>query len=641
MKPWEKYQQPVSKPMPAEAGPWNQYAETPEIQPMPSDYVPIPEPTPMPLESPSLIEKYARAGLRIPKTLLEALGGSGMKAILEPGKLEAEATALSGAAIEPVAGLAGLASLPVVGPEKAGEMISDIREAGTYQPRTVAGAAALQQAAENPVLQYATEELKGMETGLGELGYEAAGPVGGTIGATIPAAVMEIFGLKGLRSIRQGTRLLDEAGQPTKALRKALDKQGLIYEDLTPEARASIPPIADSSLGSGANLPKDFSEEALREQIKSGGRSDALAPLRISGEKVVIDKLGKEAMRQGFEPGIVQMVKTSTPETKSRMIQMVNRMRAIKKSASAARNRPSDIVGDSLTQRIKFIRDKADIARKKLNEIARLKLKGKAIDINQVNRALQEELDNLNIQVEMQNGIPKPIYEGSQISKNPNAHRAINDLIDLMAEGGKPDALRAHNLKRQLDELIDFNKKSSEGLTDAGRNVLKRMRSELNQSIRAVDKDYAAVNDTLAKSLDAFGQLDDAVGTIDIFGARSDAALGTRLRTLTSNYASRQKLENALEAIDNTVKDLGGNFNDNLYDLNMFANELDRRFGAVAKTSLAGQVEQATARAVREGPTRSMWEKGAEVAGKAAEKARGINDFNAFESLDALLKRQK
>jgi len=486
-------------------------------------------------------------------------------------------------------------------------------------------------------LQYVGGELEAARKGLGELGYEAAGPVGGAIAEAAPEAIMSYFGIKGLRTIPSGTRLLDEAGQPTKALRKALDKQGLVYDELTPEAKAAIPPIADSSLGLGANVPKGVSEEALKEQIKSGGRSDALAPLRVSGDKVVIDKIGKESVRQGIEPGVVQMVKTATPETKARMAQMLNRMRAIKKSAREARNRPSDIVGDSLTTRIKFIRDKADTARKKLDEIARIKLKGKQIDTGRITNTLESSLNDLDVQLDYSGGIPKPVYEGSLISKDKTSQRIINDLIDLMAEKQVPDALRAHKLKRQLDILIDFNKKSAEGLTDAGKKVLKSVRHELNQSIRAVDKDYANVNDTLSQSLDAFDQLDNAVGTIDIFGERSDAALGTRLRTLTSNYASRQKLENALDAIDNTVKNLGGIFNDDLYDLNMFANELDRRFGAVAKTSLAGQVEQATARAVREGPTRSMWEKGAEVAGKAAEKARGINDFNAFESLDALI----
>ena len=146
------------------------------------------------------------------------------------------------------------------------------------------------------------------------------------------------------------------------------------------------------------------------------------------------------------------------------------------------------------------------------------------------------------------------------------------------------------------------------------------------------------MNDILSKSLDSLGALDDAVGTIDIFGKGADKALGTRMRALLSNQQGRVKIQNALDSIDDTVSSLGGKFDDSVKDLALFSDVLDERFGAVAKTGFQGQIEQAVTQAARQGAGRTAFEAGVEVAGKGIEKMRGVNEFNAFEALNDLLK---
>jgi len=446
-----------------------------------------------------------------------------------------------------------------------------------------------------------------------------------------------------LQRIKKGTRLIDDAGKPTKPLRKALDKQGLDFDDLTPEAKQIIPEVADPNFLPGANLPAKASEKALIEQIKAGGRGDALAGLKVTGDRVQVDKIGKEALRQGFKPGIVQSIKTANTATKGKMAKMTNIMRSIKKSERVALDiRPSDVVGDSVTKRISFIRDRANSANSELNDIARTSLRGQKIDHAPILNALTDSLDDLDVRlVDTPSGIPKAEFKGSLISKDKTSQRVIKDLVDLLGEGVAPDALRAHKLKRQLDIMIDFKKKSATGLTDAGKKVLKSIRKSLNDSIRDVNPNYAKVNDILSESLGALDDLDTAVGSIDIFGKGSGKALGTRMRALLSNQQGRIKIENALNTIDGTVTNLGGKFSDNVKDLVLFSDALDEKFGTAARTSLVGQVEQATRRAAEQGVTRAVMQKAAEVAGRGAEKLRGINEFNAFESLNELLKVRK
>ena len=582
---------------------------------------------------------------------------------------EAIAAIGTGAIAEPVAGIAGIGATIMGGPEEGQKVIEQTREAMTYKPKSqaakesliglgekvkaaigavnypISGLAGLTELATGQGMEQAGQTIEGIqEEGLGKtLGQrtleETGSPMLAAGAESLPTAAMELIGLKGLQKVRKGTRLLDDAGQPTKELRKALDKKGLSYDDLTPEAKQSLPTIADPKLLPGADVLPQASEKALIAQIKSGGRSDALAGLKLINGKVGVDTVGKEAMRQGFRPGIVQSIKTSSRASKDKMRRMVEMMRRAKKSERAGLVfRPSDVVGDSVTDRVKFIRDKAKAANKELNQIADSNLKGKPIDISPVVNKLQESLDNLDVRlVDTPSGVPKPIFKGSMISKDKTSQRVINDLVDLMSEGGAPDALRAHKLKRQLDIMIDFNKKSAEGLTEAGKNVLKDIRRQLNDSVRNVDPDYARVNDTLSQTLNAIDSLDDAVGSIDIFGLGANKALGTRMRALLSNQQGRVRIENAVNSLDDVVSNLGGKFDDNIKDLVMFSDAIDDRFGTMAKTSLAGQTEQAVRQAMDQGVARSAFQKGAEIVGKGAEKLRGVNEFNAFESMIDLL----
>lgn len=442
-------------------------------------------------------------------------------------------------------------------------------------------------------------------------------------------------------------QLIDAEGNPTPLLQKALNKRGLTYDDLTQSAKDVIqestnPAIAGKTdiIQSAGPSAAEISQQAMKEQIASGGRSDALAPYKLSKGEIVSDQVAKEAMHQGFEPGTVQMIKATNPETRFIMRKMVHRRLEISKNSSKATTmRPSDLVGDEVVKRVSFIRDAADQARNELNNIANTKLSGQQINTKTIGNAINDSLGKLDVTLESVNGKPKPIYEGSLISKDKTSQRIINNAIDLLTEDKPIDALRAHKLKRQLDIMIDFNKKSAHGLTDAGKNVLKSIRAALNNAIRDVNPEYAAVNDKLSTALDTLNELDRSVGSIDIFGEGANKALGTRLRALLSNQQGRVKIENALNDINSTSDNLGGKFKANINDLVQFSNKLDKKFGTTAETSFAGQVSQGTEDALRRGVKRALYEKSIGMAGKAADKMRGVNDFNAYQILDKLLSR--
>lgn len=551
-------------------------------------------------------------------------------------------TLVSGAIAEPLAGLAGIAQSinPFADAGAGAKAIEATREALTYKARTPEGKQAIQSLAET--LDPVTSKFTDAENALGDFAYEMTGsPAIAAAAKSTPTAILELIGLRSLGGLKKGTVLLDNAGNPTKQLRNALKKHGLEFENLTESAKYVIPQKIEGSILPTTSTVKGSAEKALINQIKSGASDNSLAGLKVIGDRVVPDKLGLEAVKQGFRAGTVQNVKVASPATKAGMRKMLDykrRIMANEKLESALR--PSNVAGDAVIQRVNFVRKNVDDARLRLGEIAKNELAGKQLDTSPIVNKLTESLDNLDVTLrEGARGVPVPDFAGSIISKNKPAQRAIKDAIDIMAEGGRPDALRFHKVKRQLDDMIDFKKKGAQGLSSAGERVLRDLRTELNNSIRVASPEYARVNDIMSKSLDMFDDLQKAAGTsIDIFGQGGNKALGTRLRALMSNQQNRINLENSLSRLDVIAKDMGGRFGDDIGDLVRFANALDDRFGATARTSFRGDIEAANLQSLRGGIPRTAFEAGLELANKGYEKLRGVNDYNAFNVIYDLLK---
>lgn len=560
------------------------------------------------------------------------------------GGTETLATIGSGVIGTAVGGLAGIGASLIPGLDEGvgARTAKTVQQALTFVPRTEPGKESLAGFVE--VVKPIGEGIKKAEEALGGPTLRVTdSPLAATVAHMIPTALLELIGGAGAIKavVRPGTRLKTPNGRPTPEFELALDKKGLVFDNLTEQAKAVIPDVAGKRLTKGAEV-KGAAETALVEQIKSGATDSSLAGIKVVNNRIVPDSAGLEAVRQGFDEGFVAAAKGASQGSKEGFRKMLDVTRRISKNRRLAADiRPTDIVGDSLAGRVMFIRGKANNARNELNNIANTQLKGVDVDGSQVLNTLDESLGNLNVRlVDGPGGVPRPDFEGSLIPKDMVAQKAITDAIDLLAHGGKPDALRFHNLKKIMDNMIDFNKKAASGLSDAGRNVLKDIRSSLNQSVRAVNPDYARVNDVLSSSLTTLDDFQKAVGTkIDIFGEGAAKAIGQDMRGLMSNRKSRVELENKVNQVDQVAKDLGGVFKDDIKDLAFFANSIEDRFGAVAQTSFKGEIESAIKSTGQQGVKASIAQAGLEKAAKGAEKLRGINDFNAFKAMADILKK--
>ena len=378
--------------------------------------------------------------------------------------------------------------------------------------------------------------------------------------------------------------------------------------------------------------------------------------LGVGERQVVDDPLAANAIRQGFDKGVIADVKVAKSIDKQKMLEMVRLMERGKKNKRfALTNRPSDVAGDSLMNRFRIVKDANRRAGKELDVVAN-GLKGKRADFNPAISQFIDDLDSIG--VSLGNDL-KPRFKGSDIEGVTPAERIINQMVSRMKLSKTPDAHDMHRLKRFIDEQVTFGK-SAEGLAGRTEGILKNLRRNLDKTLDDTFPEYNRVNTTYAETIGAIDSLQDVAGKkMNLTGPNADKATGTLLRRLMSNAQSRVRLLDSVNELELVAKKHSGTgtelvpfgtgagratkaakIDDDLLTQVLFVDELDAVFGPVARTSFQGQIDQALKQGARAATTRAgAVETGLGAAGKAAEKLRGVNEAGAFKSIRELLKR--
>lgn len=584
------------------------------------------------------------------------------------GVAETAATVGSAMVAEPVAGLAGLTTAPFVGAKRATETIEDVRKGMTYQPRTKEGATYI--AGMGEAMQPIAEKFEAVEETLGEAGYEAGGPLLGAFGQALPTAVLSAAGLAGMRraspasklKLRIAQDLKASAAQPELSRTVKQISDGVNTGQINPnQLPAIIKGMEDDIVNlSGRQVFDDLARMAddakagdmtsvakISEKADDIGRVQADKSLsnyiRSGAEGVKTDAAAKEAVKQGFDPGIVTAVKGSTSADKAKMLKMLDTMERGKKDARVFMEmRPADVAGNSLLDRVKYVRTINKDAAKNLDNVAK-SLKGKTVDFT---KPIQNFVDNLDDMGVMLDDSLKPVFQGSDIEGLKGPQAAIKNIIQRMTSGdpGKlPDAYELHRMKKYIDENVTYGK-GGEGLKGKTQTVLKKLRHDLDEALDTQFPEYDAINTRYADTRQALDALQDVTGKkMNLSGGNADKALGYKLRGLMSNNASRVNLTDAVNELESMARKYGATFNDDIATQMLFADELDSVFGLVARTSLAGEVakaERAVKQAGQVATGRGMFETAVDLAGEGIKKMRGVDQQKGFDVMRELLKRE-
>lgn len=336
------------------------------------------------------------------------------------------------------------------------------------------------------------------------------------------------------------------------------------------------------------------------------------------------------AIKQGFDEGLVAMIREASPADRRNMLRSLEIMKdATEDKRFSMTNRTTDIAGESILDRYKLIRDVNKQAGEGIDDYAEKNLKGRAVDFAEPVQNFQDSLQKLGVKF---NDDLTLDFELSAIEDVAPAERILNQIVKRMRAPRQVTAYDVHNLKRFIDEQVSYGK-ATEGLTGRTINVIKDLRRQLDGILDNKFPEYDNLNTTYAETIQAMDDFSTAIGrTIDPDSPSAASAIGTSLRGLGSNRQTRGRLVDSVAEL-NSLGNRYGSFDDDVIAQTAFTIDLDRIFGTKADTSLSGVLGEAAATM----PTSTGQFVGA-AARAAGNKLRGVNQEKQFEAMRNLLK---
>jgi len=391
------------------------------------------------------------------------------------------------------------------------------------------------------------------------------------------------------------------------------------------------------------------------------GQGDAAGAGKMLDEagNVVKDAAQKAAEWQGFDPGFVSYIKSAGPDTRKNMMAMVDVVEQRQKNwRSGLDARPLNVLGNSIDNRIKVVREANRVAAVRLDDVA-AGLKGAQVDVSPAVNSFLGELEGMGVKFNPQDNTLS--FQGSDLEGVPGPQRVIKNVLNRMLNTQVPDAYDVHRLKKFIDEQVSYGK-SARGLSGKTEGLLKTLRHDIDGILDTNFDAYNKVNTQYAETRTSLDDVQDITGKkFNPDSPTADLTLGNLGRRFLSNARSNGRLRDAVESLDRVARKYitpGTDLvpykpiqqrsgvtpamleNDDLIGLAGFADELDKMFGPASGTSLFGDVDKAVQRGAETMTgnitAAGMLKDGAVWAGK---KAMGKNEQRAMKAMRELLKR--
>lgn len=360
----------------------------------------------------------------------------------------------------------------------------------------------------------------------------------------------------------------------------------------------------------------------------------------LKGADTIEDPIAKEAIKQGVsQPGISTM-KNASAADKAKGIKMLDTLvKGRTDPKFGALNRPSDVVGDSVTERFTRVLDINKEAKGKLDTVAKA-LQGQKVDPENAIVHLKDDLEAMRIT--FKNG--NPVFNGSDIDELPGPQQALNRLFKRMNNISADDPYEMHRLKQYIDEVVDYGDNGT-GISGKTETVLKRFRHNIDKVLDDSFPDYNKVNTSYSSTRKAIDEFSDAMGTkFDFNAPNPEKLIGSRARAILSNQQSRVQVLNALQKLQDIAETGGKKFDDDLVTQVLLVDEFEKLLPPINSTSLAGEVGKgfnktaSIATRLRQGSGGPI-EMAIRGAGKVAESAQNINEEQLIKTIRNLLSR--
>lgn len=484
-------------------------------------------------------------------------------------------------------------------------------------------------------------QSKGLSQSMGDASDEAGFHPAISAGMTaLPTAAMEMAGLGAIKPAMAGVKTgASKAAPVINEINQELSDVAAMAPEMAKASKESITKgITD------AFQYQTPAKKKMAERIAERGDEKELARYEINERgNVVKDKIAVDALDQGFDEGVVQLVKTASNSDRKAFKKMLDtKEKGIASRRYGVRNRASNVLGESLLKKVDAIRGRNTRAGAAIDKEAKA-LRGKPINIESSVNGFADSLENLGVSLVVdKNGRYKADFSESQLP--PGDRGPLKEIIRQMDIDGskKIDAAAVHRMKKKIDNLVTFGREKTGLSGDAGR-AMKSFRASLDNDLDSIFPAYDKANIDYSETITALNSLQDALGTkLDLRGDNASKAMGTKLRTLLSKNATRINLLDAVDDIDAGARMFGPD-DVSLHDQVIFVDELERQFGSSAQTSLQGDLEKVAKKAGSAAVQSKFNPLGAGISAAEAGKAgmdamRGKSDSKAFAAMREMLK---
>ena len=443
---------------------------------------------------------------------------------------------------EPLSGLYGLATLAGTGGdfEKASQSVASARESLTYTPETEGAKKNIKTVGD--FLAPVGEALESVSSGAGDTVYEWTGsPELAAVAYSLPTAALEAVGLKGVGRVKK----LSDA-------------------DLIKAQKAAL----------------------VDPELKYSG-SVATVKLNNKGQ-LVDDKMGIRLVDGGIRENDVAVITNSSSATKKQMREMAKIFENGKgNDVLAMSQRTTKPIGNSVSMRLQSLASKRRGLGKRLQNIVEGDLGNTQVDISNSLGSIISELNKEGVKpvFNAKGGITLPDnwQKGTafDLKTMSGAKRAIEDVFKLMdskTTAGKTTLKKAHNIKQNLDEMIDASKLSESGVPATTIRKIAATRKQLNDVLSQVPE-YAAVNKDLSDIKQVMAPFESFLKPGQSWAdAKVSSVVGEAMKKLSTDTAFSVSLVEDLSAIEKYLRQSGMGFGDDPRALIQFRQTLTENF---------------------------------------------------------------
>ena len=448
--------------------------------------------------------------------------------------------------------------------------------------------------------------------GLGEAALTTAtGATGGALGylaGTVEGAAKELTGQiprGGMEDIIQerssALTFAPRTEEGQRIVKGIGDTLGALPPILGTTPLTTLRPLVAGSLVTERLLRNPRAKRALlAEQIRKGNPNIDLVTQMLdeSGNLIknknaikAVDILGGDVKAKQTVSVIENMDPTSKAQV-GKMLDIVEKMRREPIPKLGDMTRPSDILGDSISNRARALVHINKKAGETIGFEAK-KLKNTMVDVSDARNDFFREMQDLGVNFEQIDGRIKVDFTDSTfVGGGADKIERIANAIKT----GEMDGLSAHRQKQFIRDLVSFGKGTEGAISSRSQGIFKRLSSGIDEVLDNTSADYKKANDSYAKTIDFVEKFDKLAGKdIDIFSDMSKKALGGKAKRLASNAESRVPIEQLLMEADKTLGDFNIRFKDDIPSLSHTVTQLEDIFKLEPANSFQGRIERGAA----------------------------------------------